>query len=169
MEIPERKRHPLEYIQLRSLKYLSDQLQSLVKGRLWLKNLIGMLMGVAVGIVLGPSAKLVEPGMSVIIGEWLSVPGYIFLGLLQMIVIPLVFVSIIRGIAASEDMDRLRKVGLRAGGYFFLTTAAAIGIGIGVALLIQPGKFISSELVQSTMGTGALTANRSIVSAPIAG
>ncbi len=83
-----------------------------------------------------------------------------------MIVIPLVFASIIRGIAASEDMDQLRKVGLRVGGYFLLTTAAAIGIGIGIALLIQPGKFISCELVYATLGAGTLTANQSIVSAP---
>ncbi len=66
MEIPERKRHPLEYIQLRSLKYLSDQLLSLVKGRLWLKILIGMLLGVSVGIVLDPSVRFVEPDISVI-------------------------------------------------------------------------------------------------------
>jgi Na+/H+-dicarboxylate symporter len=160
------KRHPLEYIHLRSLKYLNDQLQSLVKGRVWLKILIGMLLGVAVGIMFGPSVRLVEPDVSVIIGEWLSVPGYIFLGLLQMIVIPLVFASIIRGIAASEDVEQLRKLGLRVGGYFLLTTAAAIGIGIVIALLIKPGKFISSELVQATMGAGTLTANHSIVSAP---
>lgn len=128
-----------------------------------------MLLGIAVGIVLGPSAGLVEPGVSGILSEWLSVPGYIFLGLLQMIVIPLVFASIIRGIAASEGMDQLRKVGLRVGGYFLLTTAIAIGVGIGVALLIQPGRFISSELVQSTMDTATPTANQGIVSTPTLG
>ncbi|KCZ71117.1 Na+/H+ dicarboxylate symporter [Candidatus Methanoperedens nitroreducens] len=167
--MPNRDRHPLEYIHPRSLKYLSDHLQSLVKGRLWLKILLGMLLGIAVGIVLGPSAGLVEPGVSGILSEWLSVPGYIFLGLLQMIVIPLVFASIIRGIAASEGMDQLRKVGLRVGGYFLLTTAIAIGVGIGVALLIQPGRFISSELVQSTMDTATPTANQGIVSTPTLG
>lgn len=154
--IPEGKRHPLEYIHPRSLKYLSEHLQSLVKGRLWLKILMGMLLGIAVGMVLGPSAGLVDISISSIIGEWLSIPGYIFLGLLQMIVIPLVIASIIRGIAASEDIEQLRKVGMRVGGYFLLTTAIAIVIGIGIALFIQPGKFISSELVQSMTDTGTL-------------
>lgn len=155
--IPEGKPHPLKHIHPRSLKYLSEQLQLLVKGRLWLKILLGMILGIAVGLVLGRSAGLVDFSISSIIGEWLSIPGYIFLGLLQMIVIPLVIASIIRGIAASEDIEQLRKVGMRVGGYFLVTTAIAIVIGISIALFIQPGKFISSELVQSMTHTGTLT------------
>lgn len=156
--------HPLELIHPRSLKYLSHQLQSLVKGRLWLKILIGMVLGIIIGLLLGPSAGLVDPEVGVIIGEWLSLPGYIFLGLLQMIVIPLIFASIIRGIAAGEDMEQLRKVGLSITAYFLVTTAIAIGIGLGIALIIRPGRFISSELVRSTIGTAPAIQNN--VSAP---
>lgn len=149
-------RHPLELIHPRSLKYLNTQLQSLVKGRLWLKILIGMILGIITGLILGPSAGLVDPGTGSAIGEWLSLPGYIFLGLLQMIVIPLVFASIIRGIAAGEDIEQLRQIGLRITGYFLVTTAIAIAIGLSIALFIQPGRFISSELVQTTIGTTAV-------------
>lgn len=145
--------HPLELIHPRSLKHLNTQLQSLVRDRLWLKILIGMLLGIITGLLLGPSTGLVDPRTGSAIGEWLSLPGYIFLGLLQMIVIPLIFASIIRGIAAGEDIEQLRKVGLRITGYFLVTTAIAIAIGLGIALFIQPGRFISSELVQSTIGT----------------
>jgi Na+/H+-dicarboxylate symporter len=47
-------------------------------------------------------------------------------------------------------------------GYFLLTTAIAIVIGISIALFIQPGKFISSELVQSMTGTGTLRTQDSV-------
>lgn len=146
--------HPLEYIHPRSLKQLSGQLQSFVKGRLWLKIIIGMFLGILVGLILGPTGGLIDPEIATIIGEWVALPGYIFLGLLQMIVIPLIIASIIRGIAASEDMEQLRKVGFRVTAYFILTTAIAIAIGMSLALFIKPGTYISSELVKS-METGA--------------
>ncbi|WP_406657241.1 dicarboxylate/amino acid:cation symporter [Methanolobus sp. ZRKC2] len=148
-------RDPLSLIHPRSLKYLNYHLHSLVKGRLWLKILIGMLLGIVVGLVLGPSTGIVSQDVSYVIGEWLALPGYIFLALLQMIVVPLVFASIIRGIAAGEDMEQLKKVGLRTVGYFLATTAVAILIGLGLAMMINPGTFISSDMVQQTMGDEA--------------
>jgi Na+/H+-dicarboxylate symporter len=93
--------------------------------------------------------------MSYTIGEWLALPGYLFLAMLQMIVVPLVFASIIRGIAAGEDMEQLKKIGLRTVAYFLVTTALAILIGLTLALTINPGTYISSELVQGTMTSNA--------------
>ncbi len=146
-------RHPLTNIHPRSLKHLSFHLYSLLRERLWLKILIGMVLGIVVGLVLGPSANLVSRDISYMIGEWLAFPGYIFLALLQMIVIPLVFASIIRGIAAGEDMEQLKKVGMSTVAYFLVTTAIAILIGLTLALTINPGNFISTEVVQQTMGS----------------
>jgi Na+/H+-dicarboxylate symporter len=123
-----------------------------------------MALGIIAGLALGPSAGLAEREVSYIIGEWLALPGYIFLALLQMIVIPLVFASIIRGIAAGEDMEQLRRVGLRTVGYFLVTTAFAIMIGLGLALLIGPGSYISSEMVQQTLGGSSVN---STVSTPV--
>jgi Na+/H+-dicarboxylate symporter len=93
--------------------------------------------------------------MSYTIGEWLALPGYLFLALLQMIVVPLVFASIIRGIASGEDMDQLKKIGLRTVGFFLVTTAFAILVGLTLALTINPGTYISNELVQGTMASNA--------------
>jgi Na+/H+-dicarboxylate symporter len=162
---------PVSLIHPRSLKNLSHHLQSLIRGRLWLKILLGMAFGIITGLALGPSTGLVDGEVSYIIGEWLALPGYIFLALLQMIVIPLVVASIIRGIAAGEDMEQLRQVGLRTVGYFLVTTAFAILIGLGLALLIGPGNYISSEMVQQTLGTGGISAQDStsdvLVSSPV--
>ncbi|AEH60533.1 sodium:dicarboxylate symporter [Methanosalsum zhilinae DSM 4017] len=152
MPIKIRPQESLKLIHPRSLKYMSKYLQSLVEGRLWLKIFIGMFLGIAVGLLLGPTYGLVDPVTATILGEWLALPGYIFLGLLQMIVIPLVFASIIRGIAAGEDIEQLKKVGLRVVGYFLITTVIAVFIGLGLATTIQPGQYISSDAVRATMG-----------------
>ncbi|SFM14076.1 Na+/H+-dicarboxylate symporter [Methanolobus profundi] len=157
---------PLTLIHPRSLKHLNYHLQELVKGRLWLKILIGMLLGIVTGLVLGPSSGFIDPDMSYTIGEWLALPGYVFLALLQMIVVPLVFASIIRGIAAGEDMEQLKRIGVRTVGYFLITTALAILIGLTLALTINPGTYISSELVQNTMSSDAAQVDDSTIATP---
>lgn len=148
-----RTRHALEIIQPQNLKRLSGQLQGLTKGRLWLQILVGMALGVGVGLLLGPSLGLVERETANTIGNWLAVPGKIFLTLIQMIVIPLVFSSVIVGLAASEDMAQLRRLGLRLVFYFLLTTALAITIGIAASSIIKPGEYIESGLVAEAMET----------------
>ncbi len=150
----------------RPLEYLSDYLSSLVRGRLWMKVLIGMVLGIVVGILLGPSVGLISPRPASIIGNWLAFPGQLFLTLIQMIVIPLVFASVIRGIAASESVDQLRQMGLRVVLYFLATTAVAIVVGISLAQIIKPGEYISSELVQSSLGSVSTTAPSDAVTQP---
>lgn len=91
--------HPfraLEYLHPRSLARLSYHLADMVQGRLWLKVLIGMALGLGAGVVLGPSMGLVDPALGVTIGNWLAFPGRLFLATIQMIVIPLVVASVIR-------------------------------------------------------------------------
>ncbi len=151
----ERAAQPIEQLHPRSLKYLSDNLQGMVKGRLWLQVLIAMLLGLLTGIILGPTVGWVAPPTAATIGSWLALPGQLFLALIQMIVIPLVFASIIRGLAASEDLDQLRRTGLRVVLYFIATTALAIVIGLILALIIEPGRFVDSAAVRATIGTAA--------------
>jgi Na+/H+-dicarboxylate symporter len=136
------------------LKYLSSYLDKLIKGRLWLKVIIGMVLGITTGILLGPTVGLVEPRTASAIGNWLALPGQLFLILIQMIVIPLVFASVIRGLASGENLEQLRRLGLRVAIYFVLTTTVAISIGLTVALIIKPGQYIDSEMVQQAMGSG---------------
>ncbi|MCG8401035.1 MAG: dicarboxylate/amino acid:cation symporter, partial [Firmicutes bacterium] len=130
------------FIHPKNIKHLTGHLQTLVKGRLWLKILIAMFLGIVTGVLLGPSTGLVGKDVAVSIGNWLALPGKIFLGLIQMIVVPLVFASVVLGLAAGEDMENLRKTGLRVVTFFLATTTLAIIIGIGAAMIVQPGQFI---------------------------
>ncbi|WP_228743323.1 dicarboxylate/amino acid:cation symporter [Marinobacter sp. F4218] len=126
----------------RQLRNLSSYLSALVQGRLWLKVLVGMFLGLIVGTILGPSVGLVEPNTGTLIGNWLAFPGQLFLATIQMIVIPLVIASVVRGLAASENLDQLRKLGLRVTGFFVITTAIAAAIGLWIGNLMNPGSML---------------------------
>lgn len=147
--------HPLissiDAIYPRSLKYLSDSLQALIRGKLWIQVVFGMVLGISVGILLGPSFGWVSPDTATTVSNWLAFPGKLFLALIQMIVIPLVFASIIRGLASTEDIEQLKKMGLRVVLYFIATTTMAIIIGLFVVTLIKPGTYIDSQSIQATM------------------
>ena len=126
----------------RPLRHLSVYLSGLVQGRLWLKVLVGMFLGLVVGTLLGPSVGLVEPTTGTLIGNWLAFPGQLFLATIQMIVIPLVIASVVRGLAASENLDQLRKLGFRVTTFFVITTAIAAAIGLWVGGLMNPGSMM---------------------------
>ncbi|MGR8950557.1 MAG: dicarboxylate/amino acid:cation symporter, partial [Gammaproteobacteria bacterium] len=131
----------------RSLAQLSDKLSRLTEGRLWLQVLIGMALGMALGIAIGPTGGWLDERTGVAVGNWLALPGRLFLVGIQMIVVPLVFASIVRGLAASENAEQLRKLGVRVVLFFVATTAAAAAIGIGLALTIEPGSYINPDLL----------------------
>lgn len=146
----------------RSLKYLTGQLQMLVRGRLWLQVLIGMVLGIGVGIAMGPSVGWIDQRTARVVTDWFAFPGKLFLALIQMIVIPLVFASIIRGLAATEDLEQLRQIGLRVVLFFVATTAIAITIGLVLASLIQPGDYIDSQALQATLGPATQVAAEAV-------
>jgi Na+/H+-dicarboxylate symporter len=104
-----------------------------------------MVAGVATGMAIGPTGGLLAPPQAELVGNWLALPGYLFLAMVQMIVIPLVVASIILGMSSSRDMAQLRSTGLRTGLFFLFTTLVAALIGVAVALLVQPGSYLQVE------------------------
>lgn len=132
----------LEFVNPKSWAQLADQLKGLIRSKLWLQIIIAMLLGIGVGVLLGPTVGLIPADTAKVIGEWIALPGYFFLALIQMIIVPLVFSSVIRGIASNEDVEQLRKTGLRLVIYFLMTTTVAVTLGIVVGLVIQPGTYV---------------------------
>lgn len=142
----------LPFINLQPLSRLTRNLQHLIESQLWAKVLFGLVAGVLAGILLGPDLRLVEPALALLLVNWLALPGGLFLAVIQMIVVPLVVASIIRGLANSGGIHRLRKLGTWGLGFFVITTAIAVMIGLGVGLLVDPGQYISHEAVQLALG-----------------
>lgn len=126
------------------LKNLIDQFDSLIAGKLWLKVLIALALGILTGIILGPDLGLFSGNAVKTITAWLALPGQVFLAVIQMIVVPLVVASIVRGLAANNDPTAMKKNGTIALLFIVLSTAIAATIGIVLALGIQPGSFVNA-------------------------
>ena len=142
-------------------KSLSESTEFILSQKLWLKILIGMGLGIAIGLILSPHTGIIfssdNEDLALSIGSWIKLPGIIFLGLIQMVIVPLVVCSIILGIADSGNIETVKKIGLRIIPYFIITTAIAISIGIFMVNLISPGAAIDQELVQTAIASGAGT------------
>ncbi len=96
-----------------------------------LKILIAMVLGAALGFVIGEKASYIQ-----FIGD-------IFIRLLKMCIYPLIFVSIINGISQVADMSRLKKVGGYFLAYWAIASTLAATMGLIWAFIIKPGIGIS--------------------------
>ena len=132
----------LENVSPKSLKFLTDPLNRLTRGRLWLQVLIGMVLGIATGLFLNPDSGFVSLPVANALGEWLALPGNLFLVFIQMIVVPLILASIVRGIAAATDVRQLKSTGMGLGVYFVVSTIAAAVLGIVIGLTLKPGDYV---------------------------
>ena len=86
--------------------------------------------------------------------------GDLFLRLLKMIIIPLIFTSLVSGIASLGDMRSVGRVGVRTVVYYTLSTTLAITVGLTLVNIIQPGvhlNFASSEGLPEGFSTATTT------------
>ncbi len=137
---------------LESFKFQTPQITYLIKKKLWAQVIVALFLGLALGIFLGPEVGIVDRNIAEIITDWLSIPANLFLKIIQMIIIPLIFASIIRGLTSSGSIEQLQKLGLGVSLYFVATTVIALTIGILVVSAIGPGNFIDSALIRENFG-----------------
>ena len=91
---------------------------------------IGMAAGVAIGIW--------APGFAV----HLDTVSHIFLRLIRSIIAPLLFSTLVYGIAGSGDLKQMGRIGLKAIVYFEVVTTLALFLGLGAVNLVRPGEGI---------------------------
>ncbi|KAM4552093.1 excitatory amino acid transporter 1-like [Odontesthes bonariensis] len=92
---------------------------------------------VAGGIGLGFALRHINMSTAEI--KYLTFPGEILMRMLQMLMLPLIISSLIAGMS-SVDRKAYGRIGLRAFTYYMVTTIIAAFTGIGLAVVIQPGK-----------------------------
>lgn len=122
---------------------------------------IALLTGAILGVVVHyfmPDGYLKD---TVIINGILYVVGQGFIRLMQMLVVPLVFCSLVCGSMAIGDTKTLGKVGVKTVVFYFFTTAVAVTVALSIASLINPGRGIQLENVEA--GTVASTEATSMV------
>ncbi len=109
--------------------------------------LIGMLAGVVVGTLLNSFGLAVGPVQTFLVDGLFHVVGSIFVSLLQLMVVPLVLVSLVCGVTALGDLRALGRVGGKTLGLYMLTTAVAIVLALSMATIVSPGEgFVLSDL-----------------------
>lgn len=106
---------------------------------LYVKILAGMVLGVLLGIL------ALNLGFTGGINDWVKPFGEIFMRLLKFIAIPLVLVSLIKGVANLGDIASLSKLGIRTILLYIGTTIFAITLGLVLVNVIAPGKVVSAE------------------------
>lgn len=112
------------------------------------KIFIALLAGAVFGVILHyavPSGYIKD---TVLVEGILYVAGQGFIRLMQMLVVPLVFCSLVCGSMAIGDTKSLGKVGVKTIGFYLLTTAVAVTIALGTAFLVNPGVGLQMEAVE---------------------
>ena len=103
------------------------------------KIIIGMFFGIVYGIFAN------NMGYNNFTTDWIKPWGIIFVNLLKLIAVPLVFASLIKGVASLSDISRLSKIGSRTVMLYLFSTVISVTIGLFFVNTIKPGDSFSEE------------------------
>ena len=138
---------------------LKDQTPDSPKGMpLHTRILIGLVVGVVTGVATNYFGGGETPRVTWFITNITEPVGQLFLRLLLMTVIPLVFSSMVIGVAGIGDVRKLGRVGLKCLAYTVIISAISVVIGLTLANTIRPGERIdpaTAQALQERYGTDA--------------
>ena len=98
----------------------------------WYRHLyVQVLIAIAIGIVLGVTYPT--------LAEQMKPLGDTFIKVIKMLIAPIIFCTVVHGIASMSDMRKVGRVGLKALVYFEVMTTVALVIGLIIVNLWQPG------------------------------
>ena len=103
------------------------------------KIIIGMIFGIVYGIFAN------NMGYNNFTTDWIKPWGIIFVNMLKLIAVPLVFASLIKGVASLSDISRLSKIGSRTVILYLFSTVISVTIGLFFVNTIKPGDSFSDE------------------------
>src|SRR6478609_2281311 len=104
----------------------------------------GMVLGVVVGFALNRGFPAEDPQLAEI-ADYLKLLPDVFLKLIKMIIAPLVFATIVTGIAGMGDSAALGRIGGRALAWFVTASLLSLSLGLVLVNLFQPGVGLSLE------------------------
>ncbi|HAW58365.1 MAG TPA: dicarboxylate/amino acid:cation symporter [Bacteroidales bacterium] len=110
-----------------------------------------ILIGIAIGILLGIISIFTNTRGFII--DYVKPFGTIFLNLLKLIAIPLIFTSLVSGIAGLSNIKKFSKLGVQTFVLYIITTVVAISIGLVLVNLIRPGDYFSQDKRSELMAT----------------
>jgi dicarboxylate/amino acid:cation (Na+ or H+) symporter, DAACS family len=151
---------PLEREIVSDLDDKTDDVVPAGRRPLHVRILIGLTLGAAAGggarLVLGTDA----PTLVWLVTQVAEPVGQLFLRLLLMTVVPLVFTSLVAGVAGIGDVRRLGRVGIKCLAYTLVVSVISVAIGLGLANSIRPGARIDPATRESLMARFSSEATR---------
>jgi aerobic C4-dicarboxylate transport protein len=82
-----------------------------------------------------------------------------FIKLIKMIIAPIIFCTVVTGIAGMQEMDKIGRVGIKALLYFEVVSTLALVIGLVVVHVVQPGAHMNVDVATlDTKGLATYTA-----------
>ncbi|MDX1949233.1 MAG: cation:dicarboxylase symporter family transporter, partial [Rickettsiales bacterium] len=130
------------------------------KVALWVKVLIGLVLGVIVGYIIHHPLANVLLSMGVIdsIEEYKTADytryllplGTIFINLVKMVIPPLIFFSLVSAITNMVNSSNMSKIGLKSVLAYLGTACFAVVIGLGAGIIFEPGKGVELHMEKST-------------------
>jgi len=106
---------------------------------LWAKIFIGMGLGILWGLV------SVWAEWEMFTTDWVKPWGTIFLKLLKLIAVPLIFVSLVKGISSLTDITKLSRIGYKTIVIYIITTVFATTVGLAMVNIFKPGDVFPDE------------------------
>ncbi|RLD49682.1 MAG: dicarboxylate/amino acid:cation symporter, partial [Bacteroidetes bacterium] len=106
---------------------------------LWAKIFIGMGLGILFGLI---SVWLEWETFTT---NWVKPWGTIFLKLLKLIAVPLIFVSLVKGISSLTDITKLSRIGYKTIVIYLITTVFATTVGLAMVNIFKPGDVFPDE------------------------
>ncbi|MCB9229357.1 MAG: dicarboxylate/amino acid:cation symporter [Deltaproteobacteria bacterium] len=112
---------------------------------LTVKIIIAFSLGAVSGLLIKsmPDSSLLK---DLLINECLYISSQLFVSSLKMLVVPMVFVSLVCGVLNLKSMSKIGRLGGKTLALYLSTTAIAISMAIGLALIFEPGAGFSLEL-----------------------
>ena len=145
---------------------LDDDTPDKPKGmRLHTKIVIGLLVGVIGGLVVNWTIGGENPNVVWAVENFTRPIGQLFLNLLLMIVVPLVFASLVVGVAGIGDIRKLGRIGAKSFGYTLVISAISVVIGLGLANIIRPGERIDPVVKDNLKEKFSVGADQKVASA----
>lgn len=107
---------------------------------LYLYIIFGMLLGVGWGVF------AIYNGLVDFTIDWIKPWGVIFMKLLKLIAVPLIFVSLVKGISSLTNISQLSKIGFRTIAFYIISTIIAVSIGLLLVNSFSPGKAFPEDV-----------------------
>jgi proton glutamate symport protein len=122
-----------------------------------------ILLGLALGCLLGWWLNGRAAATQAAWNPWLELLRDVFLHLIKLMIAPLVFGSVVQGIAGTGDMKKVGRIGAKTLIYFEIVTTAALVVGLAVVNLVGPGRGVRFAAEASSLGSAAQAKPLSLV------